>query len=104
MLKNIPNKPISRNVPVSVYQSVCPPLRDLEPHGLETSVQRMYCSNFKSKKPFFGKVWQIFFGFWVNKLIPKIKKFCFSKTSLLCIVGELEGGGYVAVAVSVGDR
>ena len=28
---------------------------------------------------------------------------CFWQTTLLCIVGELEQGGYVAVAVGVGD-
>ena len=43
----------------------------------------------------------IFFGFEKQIWFPGLGSW---GTSLMCMVGELAGGGYVAVAVGVGDR
>ena len=78
----------------------CPLQIPTLPGGPDTSGQRMhrlYCLTRRRK--IFGKL-ERFFGFW----------FCIwffgsvlMNQSLLCIVGELAGGGSVAVAVCVGD-
>ena len=72
--------------------------------GVENSGQRvnLYFS-------FLGRFSQLFWfetclRFEINRLVPQVKKLFSLQTSLLCIVGELAGGGSVAVAVIVSER
>ena len=87
---------------------MCPPLETLFTFGLETPGQRAYCYYYKT---FFGKCLDIFlaFKFFIGVFgkyagrFPKTKMLSL-QTSLLCIVGDLAGGGSVAVAVGASDR
>ena len=42
--------------------------------------------------------------FWSKSVLIKLQDFFLSFLGLVCIVGELEGGGSVAVAVGLGDK
>ena len=75
---------------------VCPLLETPLPGGLETLGERAYRYYWVSRR-FFWTVSMIDLGF-------KILCFWSFGTSLLCIVGELAGGGSLAVAFGVSDR
>ena len=82
---------------MSQCPSVCAIARDPEPQGLETFGQRAYQYNCKPWKPFF-------FNIYIFRLLGKETGYpilvCLAwRTSLLWIVGELSGGGSLAVAV-----
>ena len=77
----------------------CALLETTLPCGLETSGQRAYCLYWLIKRSLNFLRFQWFF------VKQKIYLWLLSWwTSLLCIVGDLAGGGSVARAVGVGDR
>ena len=67
--------------------------------GLETSFQKVY--------RYYWHTSRLFWVFVVSMIVCVLNFFWVFgslQTSLLCIMEELAGGGYVAVAVSVSER
>ena len=70
-------------------------------------VSVIFTRDFWSKSSMLILVHLYMFIFWVLVISGILKEswvFGYLRTSLLCIVGELAGGGSVAVAVGVSDR
>ena len=68
------------------------------PGELETSGHRAYSKNWHTSSHVWVSVVSMIFC--VLKFVPIFGSL---RTSLLCIMGELAGGGFVAVAVGVSD-